>query len=254
MGRVASSARAVWVGGLDSEQSFHHRRRWAAEAGLVAGMAFPVLVGAEVAGVLEFFCRVATTPTPVVMDIVSQAGVQLGRAVEPSRDDVRARGEATAATERFQIPFDDGPIGMVITDVAGRFLQANRAYCAMLGYSQDELLGMAFSDITPADELGASQELFERALTGELPCYRLEKRYVHSDAHLVWVLLNVSAVPGGGGGVAYLIDQIEDISERKSAEAILTRAALHDGLTGLPNRLLLTEPRQQARRAARSSI
>ena len=376
-GRVASSGRAVWVGDLDSEEGFA-RGKWAAEAGLVAGMAFPVLVGPEVAGVLEFFSAVASPPPPGVIEIVSQAGVQLGRAVERSRaaravaesderlremiesasdafvamdaggvivdwnpaaerffgwsrsdalgrrvsdtivpdryrathdqglaryfdtgeapvfnrrvevealhrdghevavelsvwpvrqsdavrfnafvHDISARREAQAATERFQIAFDGAPIGMVITDVAGRFIQANGAYCAMLGYSQDELLGMAFSDITPADELATSVELFERAVTGELRTYRLEKRYVHADGHLVWVSLNVSAVPAGGGGVAYLIGQIEDISERKAAEAALTRAALHDGLTGLPNRLLLTDRLRQAMRhgeRARSSL
>lgn len=375
-GRVASSARAVWVGDLDSEQSFPPRK-WAAEAGLVAGIAFPVLVGAEVAGVLEFFSPVATPPAPGVIDIVSQVGVQLGRAVERSRaaravadgeerlrqmiesasdafvamdagglvvdwnpaaeslfgwsrtealgrrvadtiipvryrfahdqglaryfdtgeapvfnrrlelealhrdgrevtvelsvwpvrqrdavrfnafvHDISERREAQAATERFQIAFDDAPIGMVIIDVAGRFIQANRAYCAMLGYSQDELLGMTFSDITPADELVTSVELFERAVTGDLRSYRIEKRYVHADGHLVWVSLNVSAVPVDGA-VAYLIGQIEDISERKAAEANLTRAALHDGLTGLPNRLLLTDRLRQAMRhgeRARSSL
>jgi len=156
-----------------------------------------------------------------------------------------AQAELREAKERFQRAFDDAPIGMGLIDLGGKILQANRAYCEMLGYTKDALLAMSVIDLTHPDDLESSHEHLRRAASGEIAGYRMEKRYIHGDGHPVWVVLNVSAVTGPGGET-YFIGQIEDVSLRKEAEEYLTRQALHDPLTGLPNRSLMLDRLRQA--------
>jgi GAF domain-containing protein len=55
------------------------------DIGVCAGFAFPVLVGAEVAAVLEFFATEAREPDPALLDVMAHVGAQLGRVIERAR-------------------------------------------------------------------------------------------------------------------------------------------------------------------------
>ena len=68
-----------------------------------------------------------------------------------------------------------------------------------------------------------------------------EKRYVRADGRLVWVSLSLSPVRDEDGNTLYLISQMQDVTERKRTEAKLAHQAMHDPLTGLPNRTLFTD-------------
>ncbi len=145
------------------------------------------------------------------------------------------------AEERFRRAFDDSRVGMAVISTSGRFQRVNRALCELTGYPEDELLGKTFGEITHADDIEANLDALRDLIEGERYGYRTEKRYIHSEGHHVWVSLNVSPIYDGEGGPSYLIAQIEDISDRKESEERLTRQALHDSLTGLPNRTLFSD-------------
>ena len=83
---------------------------------------------------------------------------------------------------------------------------------------------MTLDEITHADDLEAERPLREELLTGEIPNYQLEKRVVRRDGGVVWVMLNASTVHDSSGNLLYRIAQVEDISERKRAQASLGRA------------------------------
>ena len=157
-----------------------------------------------------------------------------------------AEAELREAKEWFQRAFDDAPIGMGLIDLTGGIVQANRVSCEMLGYSHDALLAMTVFDVTHPDDVASGRDQLRRAVAGEMATYRIEERYVHADGRPVWDLLNVSAVTNAAGEIAYFIGQIEDISARKEVEQKLTRRALHDPLTGLPNRSLMLDRLHQA--------
>ena len=125
---------------------------------------------------------------------------------------------------RFRAAFELSAAGMAILSPAGRWLQINAALCTMLGYSEAELLGLRFQEITHPDDLSLDLEYLEKQLSGELERFTLEKRYRHKAGHYLWVLLTVSNVRSAEGDVLYLLNQVVDISERKAAETALRRS------------------------------
>jgi diguanylate cyclase (GGDEF)-like protein/PAS domain S-box-containing protein len=145
------------------------------------------------------------------------------------------------AEERFRRAFDDSTVGMALVSPDGRYLRVNAALSEITGHPIDELTGMHYAEITHPDDLEADLEAATEMVTGERYGYRTEKRYIHSKGYPVWISLNVSPIRDENGELLYMIGQVEDISERKGEEARLTRQALQDSLTGLPNRALFAD-------------
>lgn len=130
----------------------------------------------------------------------------------------RAEMALRETEERFRLTLDEAPIGMALVSVKGDFLRVNHVLCEMLGYSADELVGMTFRAITHPEDLDADLALAGRLARGEIPRYRLEKRYIRKDGTIVEVELSASVLRGAGGRPVHFIAQLEDISERKRLE------------------------------------
>ena len=138
---------------------------------------------------------------------------------------ITARKKAEAALreseERFRSAFDNAAIGMALVSPEGRWLQVNHALCAILGYTESELLATDFQTITHPDDLEISLDRARQLRAGTIPSYQLEKRYRHKDGHTVHVLTAVSQVRDANGGPLYFVSQIKDVTERKATEAAL---------------------------------
>lgn len=134
----------------------------------------------------------------------------------------RKRMEAALreSEERFRRAFDDAAIGMALVALDGRFLQVNIALCEITGYSEVELLGNFFQDITHPDDLDKDFEYIRQVLTGKRRTYQIEKRYIHKSGHFVWGLLGVSVVNDQEGNCLYFVTQVQDISERHEIDRI----------------------------------
>jgi diguanylate cyclase (GGDEF)-like protein/PAS domain S-box-containing protein len=138
--------------------------------------------------------------------------------------------------EHFRNAFDYAAIGMALVSPEGNWLRVNRSLCEIVGYSESELLVSDFQTITHRDDLGNDLAEIYRMLSGEVPTCQLEKRYLHKLGHDVWVLSSASLVRDAQGRPLHLIFQIQDITERKRAEAAIQTLSLADELTGLYNR------------------
>jgi diguanylate cyclase (GGDEF)-like protein/PAS domain S-box-containing protein len=136
--------------------------------------------------------------------------------------------------------------------IDGTFLYASPVSRAMLGWDSEAMLGRTPRqlELDHPDDV----EIIERNWVGALreegsrtAAYRARRR----DGSIVWLETTFRAVRGPGGEALEMVCVSRDISERKSAELELAHRALHDGLTGLPNRTLFLDRLGQALRRAR---
>ncbi len=120
---------------------------------------------------------------------------------------------------QLQATFDQASVGIAMTDLSGRFLQANVKFCAILGYSMDELLRLTFLDITHPDSKVATRLNTDRLLKGEVLDFSYEKQYVCKDGRAIWSLTNIALQRNAEGIPIRYIGVIEDISLRKTEES-----------------------------------
>jgi PAS domain S-box-containing protein len=121
---------------------------------------------------------------------------------------------------RFRLAFDNAPIGMAIVGLDYLIKRVNKELCAAVGYSENELLGRKFVDITHPDDAHRDRELAESLIAGQIPSYRQEKRLITKDASVVWVDLTAVMISGEAQPL-YGLAMVENITERKRAHAAL---------------------------------
>ena len=118
---------------------------------------------------------------------------------------VRLEEELRGIRDLFEGASEGAAIGMALIAFDGRWLEVNRSFCEVLGYTREELLELAFEDITHPEDLATDLGQVGRLLEGELSHYQVEKRYFHQEGRMVWVLLSVSLVRDGEGDPLYFI-------------------------------------------------
>ncbi len=122
---------------------------------------------------------------------------------------------------RFRGAFDNAPIGMALISLEGQWLKVNQALCKIVGYQEDELLGMTVQQMTHADDLGIDQTFIQLVLADQLKTYQMETRYFHKNGHAVPVMFSSSLVRKLDGQPLYFISKVEDITQRKQMENAL---------------------------------
>jgi len=143
--------------------------------------------------------------------------------------EIEARKKIEAALREseasFRNSFESSAIGMAITDMTGAFTQVNPAYCDMLGYSREELLKMRFQDVTHPDDLTLNEQKWRCLVSGDIPHYHMEKRYLCRNGRMVWVMLSVSLTRDDSGRPMHCVAHNQIITERKQAERLQQLAA-----------------------------
>ena len=139
-------------------------------------------------------------------------------------DRVLAEEALAESEEHFRLAFDQSPIGAVLTRLDNRFMQVNQAFCEMLGYSEEELLALSFTDITHPDDLEKDLALQKRLADGEIDHYRMEKRYIRKNGTIIWGLISVGRVLHAEGKPVHYMIMAQDITIQKKAEDALRKS------------------------------
>lgn len=199
--------------------------------GLVAGS-----LVSYVSWPLAFFAFAVPTLAPLITRLIAQAdevhvimGVMLilfggalavlARNINRSLTQSLALQSALGNSEgRFRGVFESSPAGMLLMELDGRIMMANRAFGVLLGYTPEELSGQNWREISHPDDIETTVKLDVQVIAGAMPDLLVEKRYLHKDGHVIWTDVATCLIGNPNLGNAYLLGQIFDITALKSVE------------------------------------
>lgn len=147
---------------------------------------------------------------------------QLTQQIIANRQALQRSVEALRDSEhRWRAVYENSAAGIALTDLGGRVLSANPAFCSLLGYTEAQLREMSLAQLTPEDERDVVRARLARVVAGEVDEYRVQRRYRRSDGSFVWANVSVSIIPGTERMEPMLMRIVQDISERRLAEEAL---------------------------------
>lgn len=118
----------------------------------------------------------------------------------------------------FRDLFEWSGMGVAVITQGGTAFLVNKYLEEMLGYSQQELREMTFSQFTHPEDLAKDRDLYYRLLNGEISCYQIEKRYITKVGSIKWAHLFISLLRDEDGGPLYALGLIYDVTKKKLAE------------------------------------
>ena len=216
-GLVWEAKRAVWISSRIDDEASLPRLQAARDAGIKAAFAFPVMLGDKVLAVFEFLSDHTRAPQRAFLDTVEKLGRVLGDSL------VRKRSEAAlrVSEERWRSVFAHSTFGLTLIDPSMRYLMANAAFQAMMGYSEAELRERTVLDISLDADKERSRAFLKELNDGKRQHYVIVKQYQRKDGTLMWGESYVSVIPGGDAKPVVFLGSTVDITERKRAEEAL---------------------------------
>lgn len=164
----------------------------------IEGAAFPIVVNGNIEGIVVSFKDISTRK--------------------------QAEAALRASEERFRSAFANAAAGIFITDLEGKIVEVNRAFCEMTGYQEAELVGTLYQAIAHPSDLGRDQRVLQQLVRKELAGFVGLERFVRKDGSLLWARLSVSLARNVSGEPTEVVCIAEDITERLRAESELRRS------------------------------
>ena len=223
-GRLSPDGRPVWIADL-AEESDWPRGQEALAAGLRTAFAFPVLIGAEVVAILEFFSRSPMEPNGPFLDLLASVGVQLGRVVERERAvaALRRTAEDLAVSEAqlrgAQALARLGSWRYDLRTGETTWSDEMRSLYGLEPGAPTPDLESAIATVHPADRARAQGALSRLVESGER--VREDLRIVRPDSEQRWHQAEGSVVRDEHGQVVAIYGTSQDITERKLVEEAL---------------------------------
>jgi diguanylate cyclase (GGDEF)-like protein/PAS domain S-box-containing protein len=223
----------VWIGDVVREPGTQRLERGAGP-GWNTALMVPLKSGPATIGVLEFYAPRVAAPEPQFLRVLRVASVEIGHFYQRAA----AMDKLRESEERFSSTMALAAIGIVHVEDSGRFIYVNPQVCEMLGYTEQELLSLTVKDVSHRGDVNVTDDARVKLRARAIKSFKTEKRYLRKDGTPVWVGLTIASKFDRNGSFQYDISVVEDISARKGAEERIQYLATHDGLTGLPNRVM----------------
>ncbi|MCK0147464.1 PAS domain S-box protein [Arenibacter sp. F26102] len=187
------------------------------------------------AGIMDFKTEFKIIqPNGTIKHIRANAGVfknEVGKIVKmigtnwDITDQINTQLKLDKSKESFKGSFESSAVGMALVAKDGSWIDVNDSLCISLGYTRKELLKLTFQDITHPHDIDNDLNHLQPLLDGKGDSYQIEKRYIHKEGHIVYVVLTVTAVKDIEGNLSHFISQVMDISSKieskKKSEELL---------------------------------
>ncbi|EYC50188.1 diguanylate cyclase [Hylemonella gracilis str. Niagara R] len=170
--------------------------------------------------------------------------------IEGFIEDVTAQRELAeaqqAAEQRYRHIFEHASEGIFQSSPEGHYLAVNPALARLYGYASPEALISGLANISRQLYVKEGQrELFRQMMAEQGEVLNFESEVYRADGSRIWISENAHTVCDAGGKLLYYEGTVQDISERRRYQQELEHQANHDTLTGLPNRMLLSDRVEQ---------
>jgi diguanylate cyclase (GGDEF)-like protein/PAS domain S-box-containing protein len=242
---------------LDAETDERVDSALARERNVRSIIAVPLLHGGRSVGLLLLYGREPAAFDERDVTTMELLSVVLSAAMAHAAE-FEAKREQIEALARFEATFAGALTGMLLVDIDGRIVDSNPAMHELLGYSSQELQGRVVAEFVHPEDRPHAAAAYGRMIERDEESLRLDSRLVRRDGEVRCVEAGVSLVRDPGGRPSFAIGMIQDVTQRKEAEAALVAQselneyqALHDTLTGLANRTLFRDRVEQAVKTAR---
>ncbi len=193
-----------------SDTPFH--QTW--YAWIVLGMGFLFTLG------LSRYIYVILVQFQWADKLVSKRTQSLFSANQALNKEIKVREQMTkdlyVSRQRFQAVFAEAAIGILQTSLTGEVLDSNRAAHALFRYHEQELKHKYLKDLVHPDDIHKDQFILEKMLAGKYNSYQINKRYICKNGTIIWT--NQSSSIARDSTRSFIINMIEDITERKYAE------------------------------------
>jgi PAS domain S-box-containing protein len=130
---------------------------------------------------------------------------------------------AISVEGKFMDVFEYSMSGISITSTDGIRI-VNKSFCDILGYTEDELIRLAWEDMTYTDDIEECRRYYNDLDKGKINFAKWEKRYIHKTGKIIWTEITAIVRRDENGKEIYLMSIINDISRRKEAENSLKRS------------------------------
>jgi len=159
----------------------------------------PIIVKARVKNSLKLSCS---------YNEIKRQKLELEKSIE----------QLNASNKKFMALYNSTNVGITLISLDFKVLEANDAYCKMLGYKKNELLGKTLKDLTFEVDFSENISKQIQLKKDEIANFQIEKRFRHRNGKTIWGLLNADVVHNENGLPLYFVGNVVDITERKQAE------------------------------------